>query len=71
LGSWFRVPWKAAATTAKGCAKRTVATRQLAGLRAKPPGIAAGSGLVLYFAGPSLCMCGGARRGLTLPGRDA
>lgn len=41
--------WKAAATTAKGCAKRTVATRLLAGLRAKPPEIAAGSGLVLHF----------------------
>ena len=40
---------KAAATTARGYAKRTVATRLLAGLRAKPPGIAAGSGLVLYF----------------------
>jgi phage shock protein PspC (stress-responsive transcriptional regulator) len=26
-----------------------LATRLLAGLRAKPPGIAAGSGLVLYF----------------------
>jgi hypothetical protein len=34
---------------ARGCAKRTVAMRLLAGLRAKPPGIAAGSGLVLYF----------------------
>jgi hypothetical protein len=49
LGSWFRGLWKAAATTAKGCAKPTVATRLLAGLRVKPPGIAAGSGLVLYF----------------------
>jgi hypothetical protein len=49
LGSWFPGVWKAAATTARGCAKRTVAARLLAGLRAKPPGIAAGSGLVLYF----------------------
>ena len=49
LGSWFRESWQAAAATAKGCAKRAVATRLLAGLRAKPPGIAAGSGLVLYF----------------------
>jgi hypothetical protein len=49
LGSWFRGLWKAAATTAKGCAKPTVATRLLAGLRVKPPGIAAGGGLVLYF----------------------
>jgi hypothetical protein len=40
--------WKAAAT-ARGCAKRAVATRLLAGLRAKPPGIAAGGGLVLYL----------------------
>jgi hypothetical protein len=48
LGSWFRGLWKAAAT-AKGCAERTVATWLPAGLRAKPPGIAAGSGLVLYF----------------------
>ena len=49
LGSWFPGVWKAAATMARGCAKRTVAMRLLAGLRAKPPGIAAGSGLVLYF----------------------
>jgi hypothetical protein len=49
LGSWFRGSQKAAATTTKGCAKRTVATRLLAGLRAKPPWISALSGLVLYF----------------------
>ena len=71
LGSWFREAWKATATTAKGCAKRTVATRLPAGLRAKPAGIAAGSGLVLYFcvavimrvrAGPVPCHQGSPRR---------
>ena len=34
----------------------------------KPPGIAAGSGLVLYLWGPSLRMCGGTRsRNVTFP----
>ena len=42
--------WKAAAATAKGCVKRTVATRLLAGLGAKPPVITARSGLVLYLS---------------------
>ena len=38
---------------ALGAVKVAGSVGLLAGLRAKPLGIAAGSGLVLYFAGPS------------------